>query len=170
MIEKVDMAHLQSTYEQEDPWGYQRCPGDLARKDKILDTIRRYGPHNNVLDIACGEGWITTDIAADNIYGLEVADKARDRWPSNIRQWDRIGCELILITGALYYSYDWEYFLHIINEYGTKYVITSNIADREIVEVDRIEGELIHLEEYPYVRDTESFTQRLRVYKILNEG
>lgn len=168
---KTPIQEIIRNYDREDPWGYKTNPADIERKRIILDVLNQYGPFETALDIGCGEGWITTDIPAKKIYGYELAPQAVERWPSNIEDYGqhklRNKVELVLITGCLYANYKWENIVGLANIVATKYIVTSNIADRECPEaVDFIKGELIEVYHYLYHRSTdEQFTQRLRVYK-----
>lgn len=160
---------LEQVYDKPDPWGYQTNIADVKRKRIILDILRLYGPFERALDIACGEGWITKDIPARMIYGMEASKQAMERWDNKIIPWQRLVNEfdLVMITGALYENYDWQSFIDQINEVSTKYILTCNIADREFPKaIEGIQGELIQLNHFPYFRsEQEQFTQRLRVYK-----
>lgn len=170
---KTTKDELERTYDVVDPWGYQTHPADIERKQIILDTAERYGPFAAALDVACGEGWITKDIQAREIWGHEFSRKARERWPSCIKQYHPLvgypqgTFDLVMITGALYENYDWESFVEIINRVGSGIVITCNIATREFWKAtEAIEGQLVEVKHFDYHRSPEEmFTQRLRVYR-----
>lgn len=170
---------LERTYDKPDPWGYQTNPADIERKQKIIRTISEIAGFgwgvpgmgfDSALDIGCGEGWITKDLPAKKVYGHEMSNQARSRWPSNIKQfvdWPGRNFDLVLATGVLYENYSWQLFIHLMNTQSKKYIVTSNICGREYwPAVEKLEGRLIHLEEFPYYRGpSEMFTQRLRIYK-----
>lgn len=165
------MTHeeLEQVYDKADPWSYQTNPADIERKKIILDIVNSYGPFERALDLGCGEGWITQDIQAKEIYGMEFSKQAISRWPKNIKKWNGdIGdFDLVLATGVLYENYDWWAFVNYMNEKGRKYIVTSNISNREFWKAtESIQGELIQVQHFPYIRsEQEQFTQRLRVYK-----
>lgn len=171
MTIKMTIEELEAVYNKADPWNYKTHPADAFRKEKILKMLNHFGPYEKALDIACGEGWITQDIPAKEIFGYEVSRQAILRWPKHIKHFGDCQLEerfdLVLITGALYENYQYEKLIEIANHVATKYIVTCNIADREYKEaIDNIKGDLIYFKHFPYHRsETEQFTQRLRVYR-----
>lgn len=171
-MNKTSLEDLERNYDRPDPWGYKNNTADIERKRIILDRIAKLGPLESALDIGCGEGWITTDIPAKKIYGYEVSKQAWERKPKNVLPWNRDGepnsrFDLVMATGVMYENYDWRGIVSLMNRHAFKYILTSNIADRELPDaIEWISGELIHLEEFPYHRfPHEQFTQRLRIYR-----
>lgn len=168
-MKRMTREELEAVYDKVDPWGYQTNLADIERKRIILEVLNQYGPFEKALDIGCGEGWITKDIPAQVIYGMEASVQASERWDPKIKWWkgDVGDFDLVLLTGALYENYNWELFVNYMNEKSRKYVVTCNIADREFWKAtESIKGELIQVLHFPYHRsDEEQFTQRLRVYK-----
>ncbi len=176
---KTSAEDLERNYDKPDPWGYQTNPADIERKQYIINALRRLvsvgvgkSIFNNALDIGCGEGWISQDLPAQEIYGFEHSMQAKKRWhPSIIDYMHRLDrpdkFELVIGTGILYRNYAWKFFVDLINKNAGRYIVTSNIAGREHwPAIEAIEGNLIHLEEFPYHRGPdEMFTQRLRVYR-----
>lgn len=69
------VSELNKWYESNDPWGYENNPDDEIRKSKLLEVISRY-PTNRVLDIGCGNGFITKDIRGGDVYGVDLSPKA----------------------------------------------------------------------------------------------
>lgn len=161
---------LEQVYNNPDPWGYQTNPADAVRKETIIKILNEYGPFEKALDIACGEAWITKDIIANEIYGIEVSEQAKSRWPDRVKKNVYLGdtFDLVLVTGALYENYDWQWIVETIEIFASKYIVTSHIADREYrPAIERIPGKQINMALFPYLRsDTEQFTQILRVFKI----
>jgi predicted TPR repeat methyltransferase len=95
----------------------------------------RVAHFSSALDICCGEGWITKDLPADEIHGLEISDNAAARFPENVK---RIFApeqkyDFIMATGCLYAHYDWKQIVGHINN-GLKkdtVIMISNIATWE---------------------------------------
>src|SRR5215217_1627254 len=111
-------SELEEWYERPDPWDYANDSEDLKRKQILLTEIPDL-PYKSVLDIGCGNGFITTDLPGDNIVGVDLSDKAveianKTNTKSNISyeaanifdliNWDR-KFDLIIITGVLYPQY-----------------------------------------------------------------
>ncbi len=173
---KPETTHVQTKEELErgyhspDPWGYKCSLVDAHRKRRIIDTARKFGPFESALDIACGEAWITQDLPAKYLYGYECSDQAVTRWPRTVTRWfdstGRAGPELVVITGALYYHYDYQKLIAMANRLATKYILTCNIAAWEVLEVDMLKGKQIHMEEFDYTRPEAKYVQRLRVFQI----
>lgn len=173
---------IEKHYETIDPWGYQTYPDDLIRKNKIIQVAQKYAlkaedqihadklmdgdvrkMHFLALDIGCGEGWITKNLPAIAIYGLEVSQNAKKRWAKKIYEFDpefNIKYDLIIATGILYPHYDLNYFIDVINTYSNNIIITCNIKDWE-TGIDQIQAPQIYEEEFPY----REFVQKLRVFK-----
>lgn len=118
-IRRQQPAQIDAEYGTEDPWGYFRNPHDQARKEILVSTLGEYRL-SRVLDIGCGNGFITQAIRAESIVGLDISQNAIDeaigRDPQ--RRIDYRCCSLfdvpalalgqfdcILITGVLYGHY-----------------------------------------------------------------
>lgn len=156
---------LEDWYNIKDPWGYSSNSDDLNRKRMILDALNPYAPFKRALDIGCGEGFITKDLPAKQIEGIEISDNAASRLPEKVKrvvnpsgQYD-----LIICTGMLYDQYDHHSFLSWIKSHiepkGT--VLTCNIKDWE---VNTLPSDYqVHQFEFPY----RTYTQILRVYRWL---
>lgn len=109
---------LEDWYSKNDPWGYFNNTDDKIRKEKILSSIpaREY---ENVLDIGCGNGFITSGLPGKNIFGLEISEKAVQWANDNAKPNTKYVCgsvfdlpalnlpkmDLIVITGVLYPQY-----------------------------------------------------------------
>ena len=80
---------IENWYKKEDPWGYKTNPNDLARKSEIIHSLLSLNiKFNRALDIGCGEGWITKDLPAKEIDGIEISNNATniDRFPNNVNR------------------------------------------------------------------------------------
>ena len=109
---------LEDWYSKPDPWEYFNNPHDAVRKAKIISAIPRFD-YENVLDIGCGNGFITNDLPGKNIIGLEISKKAVDWANQNAAPNVNFLCgslfdlpdlslppmDLIVITGVLYPQY-----------------------------------------------------------------
>ena len=164
---------IEASYCTPDPWQYQNDPRDLVRKEKIIETAKRFSPfplpYRNALDIGAGEGWITKDFPATIKHGYELSQQARDRFPENvIAIGEPVGSyELITATGVMYDHYNWPWFMHLIDEHASNIVITCNIKTWEIPALrdERVIKDMrlseIFTEEFEY----REFIQKLRVFK-----
>lgn len=149
---------LEVFYKEPDPWGYTTNPEDIRRKKTILDNLQ--GTYKKALDLGCGEGWITKDLPAEEIYGYDISDYATSRFPKNVKKWDQTGkFDLVLATGVLYKHYSWEWFLTTIKNVSCGTVLLCNIAEWEVPEVERL-GTPVKVIEFPY----REYTERIRIY------
>jgi len=109
---------LEDWYSESDPWGYYKNPQDEMRKARILSAIPQL-EYENVLDIGCGNGFLTNDLPGKQISGLEISEKAVE-WANghaapNVRYFsgslfdlpdlDLPPLDLLVITGVLYPQY-----------------------------------------------------------------
>ena len=109
---------LNDWYSQGDPWGYFDNPHDAMRKARILSTIPQL-EYENVLDIGCGNGFLTNGLPGKKITGLEISEKAV-QWANehaapnvhyragslfDIPDLNLPAMDLIVITGVLYPQY-----------------------------------------------------------------
>lgn len=98
---------LEKWYEIPDKWNYFQSEDDAFRKSQILEML----PHRYItaLDIGCGECFVTKDLPADRIYGLELSDNAASRFPPNVMRVDEPDSklyDLVISTGTLYPQYN----------------------------------------------------------------
>jgi trans-aconitate methyltransferase len=128
MFEK---SWFEAWYLKEDPWGYRSTPDDAHRKLTILQTLQPYAPFQRALDIGCGEGYITEDLPAASIDGIEISDKAAARLASNIRrvQVPDGRYDLVITTGTLYREYDHVLIASWIRASASRLVLVSGIKD-----------------------------------------
>lgn len=153
---------IDNWYETPDPWGYQTNPDDLHRKERILSAIpdREY---RKALDIGAGEGWITKDLPAREVYGFEMSDVAASRFPENVNRIIGIGdktFDLVVATGVLYPHYDGQALLELVRRAATGIILLCHI--NEWVIDTSVLGEPLHEEVFTY-RD---YTQKLTVYDV----
>lgn len=150
---------IEDSYKTPDPWGYQNSNEDNKRKDYLLgliDVIGGEADHETAIDICCGEGWITQDLPALTIHGLELSDTAASRFPANVKRVlapEKGFYDLVLSTGCLYPHYDWEQIVHYINKASKpgSLIVTSNIEAWEYANaVCKIEGREIFSARFPY--------------------
>lgn len=116
MIQKKQ--ELDDFHEQKDPWSYENNLEDSKRKEILLSEIYQK-EYENVLDIGCGQGFITNDLPGKNIYGVDISSRAIENAKKfckkeivfkqgSIYEIDKlfnIQFDLIIITGVLYPQY-----------------------------------------------------------------
>lgn len=158
---KQSKQDLEIWWKKEDAWGYQTNNQDKIRKEKILNHLKKR--YKRALDIGAGEGFITKDLPAEEIFAYEISDNASSRLPENVKRIKEIEgkYDLIIATGVLYQQYDWRSMLDIIKNHASGTILLSNIASWEVKEVEEL-GKPVLIEEYPY----REYTQRLRIYEI----
>ena len=155
---ELDLFHT-----NEDPWGYENNTEDLVRKEILLGEIPQQ-QYKNVLDIGCGQGFITKYLPGENIWGVDLSKNAIEFAKKNstgnkfnfiqgsIFEIDKLvdlKFELVVITGVLYPQY-------IGNSSSLIYLLVDKIL--------AINGTLIsvHINEwyncqFPYVKTKQTF-------------
>jgi trans-aconitate methyltransferase len=120
---------LENWYLTPDPWAYKKTQDDFTRKEIILGAL--YTHYNRALDIGCGEGFVTTDLPATHIHGIEISDNAASRFPSNVvRVFEPIGkYDLVMTTGTLYQQYDHKQIYDWVMNAATKHILIAGIKD-----------------------------------------
>jgi hypothetical protein len=120
---------LEEFYKNSDPWGYKGNPDDEYRKQVLLSIIDEFGPFDKALDIGCGEGFITKDIPAKTIHGIEISDLAASRLPVNVQRMlsPEGKYDLVITTGTLYKEYNSKQIIDWINESASKIVLVAGI-------------------------------------------
>lgn len=155
---------IENWYKDQDPWGYKDNEFDKERKAIILDDLSLYGHFHRALDIGCGEGWITKDLPAKEIHGIELSDTASGRFPKNVKRVKEPEGEydLVIATGVMYKHYDWKKFVEWINESATGIVLISSISEWEVSEIhDMVRGKFSRQRLFPY----REYKQRLTIYR-----
>jgi 2-polyprenyl-3-methyl-5-hydroxy-6-metoxy-1,4-benzoquinol methylase len=116
MIQKKE--ELDNFHEVRDPWGYENNPDDFKRKEILLSEIP-VKDYTNVLDIGCGQGFLTNKLPGENIFGVDISGTAVEyakqfcRKDILFRQGSifeidtlfDVKFDLIVITGVLYPQY-----------------------------------------------------------------
>lgn len=153
---------LEQWYADPDPWGFQTNPADADRKQRILAALRRPGPrYKRALDVGCGEGWITQDLPAAVVHGLEWSETARARIPAPVVAVEEPTgrYDLIVVSGVLYEQYDYQSIHELVPRHAAKgaTVVTCHIKDLE----RPLPGEAEHVEEFPY----REYVEVLRRYR-----
>jgi len=117
-VKVQSISELEDFYGIADPWGFEHNPEDKKRKEILLSEIpdRKY---ERVLDIGCGNGFITRDLPGREIIGADISSTA----VGHARKYEsprlRFVCasifdlpkctegtfDLVLITGVLYPQY-----------------------------------------------------------------
>ena len=119
VLQPID--ELEKWWEKPDPWGYDNNPDDLNRREMLLSVIpaRQY---QKVLDIGCGNGFLTSRLPGKEIIGTDISSNAlaharkRNKENRRIRFFQHslfdfphagwTDCfDLIVITGVLYPQY-----------------------------------------------------------------
>ncbi len=110
---------LENFYKIPDPWNYEKNPEDLNRRAILLSVIppKKY---SKVLDIGCGNGFITRNLPGDEIIGIDISENAinhaRKTSPQHIKYFQYSlfdlpfldlgqSFDLVVITGVLYPQY-----------------------------------------------------------------
>lgn len=146
---------LEHWYKNPDPWAYESTFDDAHRKEQILSFLpRRY---NRALDIGCGEGFITRDLPADHIYGIEISDLAASRLPWTVKRVHEPEdvYDLVITTGTLYVQYDHQQIVQWIKKSACKHILIAGIADW-LIEYDF--GKIIEHRKFNYRQYVQSVT------------
>lgn len=120
---------LESWYTVVDPWAYKQTADDQNRKQIILGMLGTH--YNRALDIGCGEGFVTTDLPATHIHGIEISDNAAARFPANVqRVFQPEGkYDLVMTTGTLYQQYDHKQIYDWVMSASSKHILIAGIKD-----------------------------------------
>ena len=119
---------LENWYAIPDPWMYLQTEDDIKRKNIILDLLNKY---KRALDIGCGEGFITTDLPAIDIHGIEISDNAAHRLPWNVKRVHQPEgvYDLVMTTGTLYQQYNHAQIAGWIRRAASRHVLIAGIKD-----------------------------------------
>lgn len=161
-------SEIEEHYTKEDPWNYRTSREDQKRKFYILHMLHLFGPYKRALDLGCGEGWITADIPAEEIYGYDLSNQAVSRFPDTVKRCvaPEGSYDLIMGTGIMYAHYNWPFFLEVIKRHAGRYILLSNIKDWEVAQIDQVPGFRLLEMEFPYKPGDEAFVQKLRMYEV----
>lgn len=116
-------AELDDFYQVEDPWAYKDTADDTRRLTELLAVMPKR-QFERVLDIGCGNGFVTLELPGNFVHGVDLSAKAvgwseaRRLCRSDSRRFcftqsslfdldtHDLGCfDLIVITGVLYQQY-----------------------------------------------------------------
>lgn len=150
---------LENWYNKPDPWFYQTTLDDKNRKDLILSLLDTY---DTALDIGCGEGYITKDIKAKKIYGIELSDNASSRLPNNVNRLLKPNgkYDLVMTTGTLYSQYNHTQIKNWVLESARNHILVGGIKDWMIWSDF---GKIIKEIEFDY----REYKQIIRLYEII---
>jgi hypothetical protein len=159
-------SQIENFYQTKDPWEFQTNPEDLKRKKIIIEkskefcnSILKKEQYENALELGAGEGWITKDLPAKNVYGHEISEIAVSRWDKKIKMYDQsIKYDLIIAPGVLYPQYDFKSFLNLIRDKSNGIVMTISIKDWEINDLKNPIYEL----EFRY----RQYNETLKIYNL----
>lgn len=134
MVVLQPLDELEEWYEKPDPWEYENNPDDLNRRAMLLSVLPKR-EYRRVLDIGCGDGFVTVRLPGREIIGTDISANAIrhavKNKPSHIayfqhslfdlpgQGWDE-SFDLIVITGVLYPQY-------IGNSESLTYVIIDDL-------------------------------------------
>lgn len=169
------LKELEKWHKKKDPWGYDTNTEDQKRKNVLLSELPQRN-YKNVLDVGCGQGFITKDLPGQNVTGVDISENAikfARRFKKRGLEWKvssifdlnktfKRRFDLIIITGVLYSQY-------IGYSNTLVYLIIDKLLDDNGVLVS------VHHDEYcksrfPYLLskqifyDYRHFTHRLEVY------
>lgn len=112
-----DYKELNQWHSKEDPWDYRNNESDNLRKEILLSELPTKN-YKNVLDIGCGQGFITSDLPGENVYGIDISINAIQiaKQKNNkvsyktgsifqVASFFDIQFDLVIITGVLYPQY-----------------------------------------------------------------
>nr|WP_262916806.1 class I SAM-dependent methyltransferase [Aestuariivivens insulae] len=109
---------METWHRTKDPWGYNSNEHDLFRREMLFSELpeREY---KNVLDIGCGQGFITKQLNVSSVTGIDISQEAIRHANKNnetnviflqgsifdITKMFKVKFDLVLITGVLYQQY-----------------------------------------------------------------
>jgi trans-aconitate methyltransferase len=150
---------LENWYRSPDPWAYETTQDDLDRKEKIINMLPiRY---QRVIDIGCGEGFVTRDLPGIEIHGIEISDLAASRLPWNVKRvFQPEGLyDLVMTTGTLYAQYNHEQIVNWIKNCSCRHILIAGIKDWLI---PYSFGNIINKTEFSY----RQYTQSVILYEV----
>lgn len=113
------IEELEKWYEKPDPWDYENNPDDLRRRAMLLSILPEK-KYKKILDIGCGDGFVTVRLPGEEIIGIDISANAIGHARKNALPhikyhqcslFDLPGLgwgqsfDLIVITGVLYPQY-----------------------------------------------------------------
>lgn len=170
-------SEIEAEYATPDPWGYFANPEDSLRREILIGELSAFNS-TRVLDIGCGNGFITESIPGTSVTGVDISStaihEAKQRSTSDHIEYQSaslfelnpeiIGTfDCIVITGVLYGHY-------IGKSLPLVYQIVDSLLEDNgtllSVHIDewyfaRFPYALIKTKRYKYRK----YTHRLEVYK-----
>lgn len=115
------VSEIEEWFSNPDPWGYEQHPDDAKRK-AILKSLLASRDFDRVLDLGCGDGFITRELPGKEIIGVDISGNAIARAREKSLDQPHISYEahslfdlpkpgfednfdLIIVTGVLYPQY-----------------------------------------------------------------
>jgi len=171
------IAELEKWWEKEDPWNYNQNPDDQNRRAMLLSLLPKK-QYERILDIGCGDGFITSRLPGREVIGVDVSTNAIQQAQKNslphiqyqlcslfdlpTMGWAQ-NFDLIVITGVLYPQYigDSELLAYLIIDnllQSTGHLVSCHIDEWYS---SRFPYVTLHREFYPY----REFNHILEVYQ-----
>jgi predicted TPR repeat methyltransferase len=112
------LQELEAWHRAPDPWQYESHPDDARRREILLSELPRID-YARVLDIGCGQGFVTRSLPGRSVLGIDISAEAVARAATSgdervkylqcglLDAWRRIEgrFDLVVITGVLYPQY-----------------------------------------------------------------
>lgn len=70
-----EKAELDKFYAAKDPWGYEAHPDDARRRAELLGILPRMRARR-VLDVGCGDGFVTFALPGEEVVGVDISENA----------------------------------------------------------------------------------------------
>lgn len=115
------ITDLEKWWTKPDPWDYEKNPDDQNRRAMLLSLLPQK-KYNRVLDIGCGNGFVTKRLPGEEVIGVDISENAIKHARIICKEqkhityhkhtlfdlqnagWDN-SFDLIIITGVLYPQY-----------------------------------------------------------------
>lgn len=112
------LSELDAWHDTPDPWQYETCPDDRLRREVLLSELPERA-YSQVLDIGCGQGFITKSLPGEHVLGVDISANAIEQAKSlaserlefrqsslfDLAKMEPATHDLIIITGVLYPQY-----------------------------------------------------------------
>lgn len=116
MIQNKD--ELEQWHSKHDPWKYESSFDDLRRKEVLLSELPA-NKFESILDIGCGQGFITKELPGESVIGIDISANAINfakKYETDRLKFIQASLfelpsmltntfDLIIITGVLYEQY-----------------------------------------------------------------
>lgn len=146
---------MEDLYENPDPWGFfSESEDDRRRLDRTLHVVGwGYRTYSRALDVGCGEGYITRQLPAAEVHGIDLSEKALSRLPGNVVPVQApVGkYDLVISTNTMYAQYDYEAIYRTIMSAASRFIVIGGISEWLI---NKDWGRQIHFVVIPYKRDS----------------